>query len=204
MSLAVAAHTAAGGFPPPGWLVVAAGALFVRLAYGLAGRRRGLAAVLGWLTCSQLMAHASFVLATHPASDGAGHHHHVLRPVELLVELDGSSWTRAAAMVLAHVAAVLGTGLLLHRADRLLWAAAALRIALPRAAAAIVAPLVAAAARLRRRLALAALDRPAAARRAHDRSLTSAPAGRPRARPLGRAARRRGPPSDRALSPLAV
>jgi hypothetical protein len=204
VSLAVAAHSAAGAAPPPGWLVLAAGVLFVRLAYGLAGRRRGLAAVLGWLTCSQLLAHAAFVLANHPTGGGSGHHHHVLRPTELLVELDGSTWARAAAMVLAHLAAVIATGLLLHRADRLLWAAAMLRATLPRAAARIVGPLAAAAARLRRRLVLAATADEASGSRPDDRSLTSAPPVRPRAQPVGRSARRRGPPAGRLVSRFAV
>ncbi|MBL7491768.1 hypothetical protein [Frankia sp. AgW1.1] len=204
MSLAVAAHTAAGAAPPPGWLVLAAGALFVRLAYGLAGRRRGLAAVLGWLTCSQLLAHAAFVLANHPTGGGSGHHHHVLRPTELLVELDGSTWAGAAAMVLAHLAAVIATGLLLHRADRLLWAAAALRTTLPRAAARLVGPLAAAAARLRRLLVLAATADEANGSRSDDRNLTSAPPVRPRAQPVGGGGPGGGPPAGGVVTRRAV
>ncbi|WP_052710901.1 hypothetical protein [Pseudofrankia sp. DC12] len=200
VSLAVGAHTAASGQPPPAWLVLAAGALFVRLAWGLARRRRGLAAVLGLLTCSQLAAHVAFVLASHPV--GAGHHH-VLRPTELLLEQDGSTWTRAAFMVLAHLAALLGTGLLLHRADRLLWAAATLRTALPRAAARIVGPLVAAAARLRRLMVLAATDGDADGR-LDVGSLASRPPVRPRTHPVGRAARRRGPPASPVVTLLVV
>jgi hypothetical protein len=194
-SLAVAAHTAAGGAPPPGWLVVVTAALFVRLACGLAGRRRALPALVGWLGCSQLVAHVAFTLANHPAIGGSGHHHHVVTPVELVVELDGVSGTGAALMALAHLGAVAATGVLLHRADALLWAAVAVRTALPKAAARLVGPLAAVATRLRRRLAhTAASCRPVIASPT-GRALTTAPPARPREHPLGRAARRRGPPA---------
>jgi len=204
-SLAVAAHTVAGGIAPPGWLAAATGLLFIRLAYGLAGRRRGLPAVLGWLAFSQLTAHVTFALADHSATGaGSAHHHHMLRPAELLVELNGAGWTRAAAMTLAHLAAVVATGVLLHRADTLLWAAAALRTALPRTAARILAPVAAAAARLRRLLALAATGLEPALGRPGTRPRTGTPPVPLAEQPVGRAARRRGPPAARFATHLAA
>jgi hypothetical protein len=178
--------------PPPALVVVAA-ALLVRLAYGLAGRRRGLPAVLAGLTCSQLALHITFELGAHAA---AGHHHtHVLSPAELLLERDGHGLAGAGPMTAAHLVAVLITGLLLYRAERIVWAAEALRSTLPKAAARLVGPLTVAAARLRRLLAAMATGAGAPAPRPAGcyRLAGPAPAG-PRDLPVGRRARRRGPP----------
>ncbi|MBX6389481.1 MAG: hypothetical protein IRZ08_10860 [Frankia sp.] len=189
-SLAIAAHVAGGAAPPPPWLVLVTTLLLVRLAHGFAGRPHGLPAVLAAVGCAQAGAHLAFVLGAHPASA----HGHVLTPAELVAVGSGG-----LAMSAAHAAAAGLTAVALHRADRLLWLAAALRAALPRLAAQIADRLATAVATLR--LWLAAMTAAAAGCLAAEVASVGwhggAPPIRPRTLPLGPAARRRGPPLPR-------
>jgi hypothetical protein len=195
LCLGVAAHVAAGGGPPGLPLVAVAGALLVRLAYGLAGRRRGLPTMLAGLVCSQLALHVAFTLSGHSSVGGAGLHRHELAPAALLLERDGHGLAGPVLMVVAHLVAVVLTALLLHRADTVIWAAGALRATLSRAAAGLVGPFARTAARLRRLLISLTAGRPAPQRpRAGGLLGGCLPPPRPRTVPLGRAARRRGPP----------
>ncbi|OHV39599.1 hypothetical protein BCD49_11160 [Pseudofrankia sp. EUN1h] len=201
-SLGVAAHAAAGGAPPAGVLVVVAGALLIRLAYGVAGRRRGLPAVLVALAGSQLGLHVAFVLSGHRAANPE--HHHVVAPAELLAYGGGHYLASSWLMILAHLVAVVVTGALLHRAEKVLWAVATLRATSGHLTARVLGPLAGAVALLRRLLARAITALPAAMNAGVPaRSAWSAtPPVSPRDAPVGRAARRRGPPVSRgALTP---
>jgi hypothetical protein len=191
--LGIAAHTAAGGAPPSPLVLLTTTTLLVRLAHGLAGRRRPLPAVLGWLALSQLALHVTFALSSHPVG---GRHRHTLAPVELLVERDGHGLAAVAPMTAAHLLAVLIIGLLLHRAESVIWAADALREILPAAAARLAGQLAAAAMWLRRRMA-ALCTVATTPSRADVARLAGVPPIRPQELPLGRAARRRGPPTVR-------
>ena len=190
--LGVAAHVAAGGRAPGVVLCVVAGALLVRLAYGLTGRRRGLPAIVGALAGSQLALHVAFTVNGHATA--AGDHHHELTPAELFVERDGHGLTGPILMIVLHLAAVLLTALLLHHADRMIWATDALHGAVTQAAPRLVAPFAVAASRLRRALArlTAGCLAPSLPTVGFRAARTTPP--RPRSVPLGRAARRRGPP----------
>jgi len=194
-SLAVAAHAAAGGAPPAAALVVVGGALLIRLAWGLAGRRRGLPTVLAALTGSQFGLHVTFVLSGHQAANPG--HHHVVAPAELLAYGGGARWAGPGLMLAAHLAAVLVTGALLYRAEQLLWAAVAVRAGLLSTTSRVLGPLAAAADLLLRLLASMIVERlPATEARAA--AAAAAPPVSLREAPVGRAARRRGPPPGRA------
>ncbi|MDT3444982.1 MULTISPECIES: hypothetical protein [unclassified Pseudofrankia] len=198
-SLAIAAHAAAGGAPPSAALVAAAGALLIRLAYGLAGRHRGLPTVLAALAGSQFGLHIAFVLSGHRAANPE--HHHVVAPAELLAYGGEHYGAGAGFMILAHLAAVVVTGALLHRAEELLWAAAALRATLRHLTARVFGPLADAVSRLRRLLASVIVGLPPAMS-AGVTAVAATPPVPPRDIPVGRAARRRGPPAPRhALTP---
>ncbi|ONH26799.1 hypothetical protein [Pseudofrankia asymbiotica] len=200
-SLAVAAHTAAaGGTPPDAALVAAGGALLIRLAYGLAGRHRGLLTVLATLAGSQFGLHVAFVLSGHRAANPE--HHHVVAPAELLAYGGEHYGTGAGFMILAHLAAVVITGALLHRAEEPLWAAAALRVTLRHLTARVLGPLADAVARLRSLLALMIAGLPPAMV-VGVTAWAAAPPVPPRDIPVGRTARRRGPPAP-CLAPTPV
>ncbi|OHV38374.1 hypothetical protein CC117_15700 [Parafrankia colletiae] len=155
--LAVAAHVAAGGIGPSLPLVLVSSLLLVRIAFGLAGRERPLGTVATGVVATQVLLHTAFVLATHhgPATDpghqasrevtGAGAH--------LLTEL-----VPGPAMAGGHALAALCVAVALHRSERRLWAAAALREAVDRFVTVVAGLLMTMIDRLRAatRLALAA------------------------------------------------
>jgi hypothetical protein len=113
--LALAAHTAAGGHRPGTILLGCAVALLTRVAYGLAGRERGLGAVLVGVGLTQLALHATFAVTSH----GTGMAAQTLLP-------------RGITMTAAHVTAAGLVATLLSQAEHALWTAATLRVAVAR------------------------------------------------------------------------
>jgi len=188
----VAAHVAAGGAPPSIPLIIIAAGLLTRLAYGVAARRRALPALLAALACSQFALHVAFVLSGHQAT--GPDHHHLVTPAELFAYSGESCWTNSGLMIMAHLVAVLATGVLLYRAEELLWAAVALRAALHRTSALVLGPLAAAAVLLRRLLTSTIMDLPSTAGLGAA-AVATAPPVSPRGAPVGRVARWRGPPA---------
>ncbi|WP_239309820.1 MULTISPECIES: hypothetical protein [unclassified Frankia] len=114
VALAVAAHAAAGGHRPSATLLAGAFGLLTRIAYGLAGRERRFVALLAGVGLAQLALHITFAVTAHgPGMAGA-------------VLTDGTTMTVAHVSAAALVAAVLG------QAERGLWNAACLRLAVAR------------------------------------------------------------------------
>jgi hypothetical protein len=187
--LSVAAHVGGGAGRPALVLVLAAAALITRVAYGLADRQRSFAAVGSALVVTQVLLHACYALSSHHATAG----HHMVAPADLVPGAGG--WASTGTMTLAHLAAAAGTAWLLRRAERLLWAAAALRDGLPRSVAHLAALLVGAGARLRRSLVAALAVAPSAGRLPAGTPAGVVPPVRPPGLPLGRTTRRRGPPT---------
>ncbi|MCK9894333.1 hypothetical protein [Frankia sp. AgB32] len=101
--LAVVAHVA-GGAASPGLCVTAVSFLLLaRLAFGLGGRERGLAAVLSAVVAAQFTLHVTFLLA-EPHAHMACFRCAVDRPT-----------------LVAHAVAAVAVALSLRRAERLLW-----------------------------------------------------------------------------------
>lgn len=110
--LTLTAHVAGGGAPPDAGLTVLLTLLIAAAGIALADRRRSGPAILGALVAAQTLMHLILVV--------------LCRHDEFPFAFDGT-------MLLAHVAAVLITGLLLTRAESAIFAAmAALSMLLPR------------------------------------------------------------------------
>ncbi|CAO5192802.1 MFS transporter [Frankia sp. AiPs1] len=197
VSLSWIAHVA-GGAGRPG-LVVTLGAfgLLTRLAFGLGSRERGFAALMFGVTAAQLTLHVAFLLAQpHTGAAQADvmpadmMHTHVAQTaltgaagMPMAPGAGACVGLPASQMLLAHAVAGLLVALSLRRAERVLWSASRLLpMGLVRSLFEHIIGswgLVAA--------GVAALP-PAL------RALSACRSARPCASPLGRAARRRGPP----------
>jgi hypothetical protein len=180
--LATAAHTAAGGDHPSAPVLLVAVALIARIAYGFAGRERGVVAIAAGVGACQLAIHLTIVLAALERPAGhAGVHDHLPAVVP------------TAPVASAHALAAGFTVVALRRAERALWATAALRERLSEAAVAAVGATRQALARLGGLLSVCSAAVPARPpRRGPGAAEPSRPAGT--SSMLGRASRRRGPP----------
>jgi hypothetical protein len=103
--LGVAGHVAAGGGLPAAGPVVLLTLLLVGVGVALAGRQRGLPAILATLSGTQLVLHVLL--------DALAHDHAAVRPVD------------PVAMVVLHGVAVVVTGVLLAGAERSVFAVGA-------------------------------------------------------------------------------
>ncbi|MCM3882997.1 hypothetical protein [Frankia sp. R82] len=213
VSLAWVAHVT-GGAGRPGLVVTAvAFGLLTRLAFGLGSRERGLPALLFGVAAAQLALHVAFRLAqphtsvaqaarTDPVTAGfdlpgmgmpgmhhvpgmgmAGMHHAGGVDMAGAAHLAGLPALLTSQMLLAHAVAALVVAVSLRRAERLLWCVRSL------ASTSLVRRLFERIAGWSQRLVGKVPARPPTLRAA---SPGFSP--RPHTRPLGRAARRRGPP----------
>ncbi|ABD13524.1 hypothetical protein ThrDRAFT_03647 [Frankia casuarinae] len=158
--LAWAAHVSGGAPRPAAGIMLVAVLLLTRVAFGLADRERGVAALLAGLGATQIALHVTFVLA-HP-------HTHLASGPSLDVP-----------MTAAHGIAVGCVGLMLRHSERAVWCAAGLR---PRTVVALLLYPVT--------VAVVPPVPPTVKINLRKR------VPRPHARPLGRGARRRGPPAS--------
>ena len=127
VSLALAAHTSAGG-RTPGGLALATAVVGVGCAALLVtGRRLGRTATMAGLVVAQALLHAWFSLASGQACAVAGAFRHLhgagadclAAPAAVAAAHPSSS--PSLVMTLAHLGAVLATGLLLAHGEALLW-----------------------------------------------------------------------------------
>jgi len=128
LSLAAAAHTAAGGLLPDPLLLAAMAALTLLGCMMVSRWKLGTVAVLGLLGLSQLGLHQCFewfAIGPMPTSS-AGHHQHGLALMSSMTELPtpsmGSMDSSSFGMLAAHVLATVLTGLLVARGEAALWA----------------------------------------------------------------------------------
>lgn len=147
--LALLAHRMAGGGRPSALMLLGTALLLTRVAYGPAGRERGVGYLAPVTVFIQTVLHLAFALSTHHGHDPETSPTAASRPDSL----SGSAVAGAAPdrhafgdhlaavlvpdtwMVLAHVAAAVGVAALLRAADRRLWDTAALRTIVARVAA---------------------------------------------------------------------
>jgi hypothetical protein len=178
----MAAHTAAGGDHPPAPVLLVAVALIARIAYGLAGRERGVVAIAAGFGACQLVIHLTIVIATlERSAEHAGVHDHLPAMIP------------TAPMASAHALAAGFTVVAFRRAERALWATAALRARLSDAVDATVAVARRALARLGELLRTFSTT---ASVQPNSRREAAVGPSRPGCTDsmLGRASRRRGPP----------
>jgi hypothetical protein len=123
--LSLTAHVLAGGAAPSPVALLALAVPVGCLSILVTGERAGLARIGGTLAATQLGLHEGFMLLAQPhcaLPAMAGHGHSALAGTTAsctpAMPMAGSS----VAMVAAHVAAAVATGLLLWQGERLLWA----------------------------------------------------------------------------------
>ncbi|WP_225438137.1 hypothetical protein [Candidatus Frankia nodulisporulans] len=197
VSLAWVAHAVGGGGRPGLVVTVLAVGILTRLAFGLAGRERGLPALSCGVAGAQVALHLAFGLVaphTHAVQPALGDPATAAGTAPGGLGMAGMDMPAAAhavclglltsRMLLAHVLAALLVAVLLRRAERVLWCVGSLASAslargpFERIAGWSVVPLAGG----------------VPARPPVLRAVSPCRAPRAHTRPLGRAARRRGPP----------